>query len=103
MPRHGTFPARQLNICQEREERRMLWKAVDGLPPSQREAIRLLKLEEMSLKEASAVSGKSVGSLKVATCRALKSLRKIFDAVPENGGPARHASDPRQSGSARLP
>ena len=38
-------------------------------------AVELLKLKEMSLKEASAASGMSVVSLKVATHRALKALR----------------------------
>jgi RNA polymerase sigma-70 factor (ECF subfamily) len=38
----------------------------------------MLKLEEMSLKEAAAASGMSVAALKVATHRGLKSLRKVF-------------------------
>ncbi|MDQ0140367.1 sigma-70 family RNA polymerase sigma factor [Cupriavidus necator] len=52
--------------------------AVDCLPAGQREALRMLKLEEMSLKEAAVASGVSVGALKVATHRALKTLRKLF-------------------------
>ena len=38
----------------------------------------MLKLKEMSLKEAAAASGMSITSLKVNTHRALKSLRKIL-------------------------
>jgi RNA polymerase sigma-70 factor (ECF subfamily) len=38
----------------------------------------MVKLEEMSLKEAAATSGMSVAALKVATHRGLKNLRKIF-------------------------
>jgi RNA polymerase sigma-70 factor, ECF subfamily len=49
--------------------------AVESLPPGQRQALELLKLREMSLIEASAVSGQSVASLKVAVHRAIKSLR----------------------------
>ena len=45
------------------------------LPPGQREALELLKVKEMSLLEASAVSGQSVGSLKVSVHRAIKALR----------------------------
>jgi RNA polymerase sigma-70 factor (ECF subfamily) len=45
------------------------------LPPRQRQAVELLRLKEMSLKEASAVSGLSIPSLKVALSRAMKSLR----------------------------
>jgi DNA-directed RNA polymerase specialized sigma24 family protein len=36
----------------------------------------MLKLKEMSLKEAAAASGMSIGSLKVATHRAMNALRK---------------------------
>lgn len=50
-------------------------RALDALPPGQRTAVELLKLREMSLKEASDVSGMSVAALKVAMHRALKSLR----------------------------
>jgi RNA polymerase sigma-70 factor, ECF subfamily len=53
-----------------------LHAAITALPPDQREAISLLKLKEMSLKEAAHASGRSVSALKVATHRAIKSLRK---------------------------
>jgi RNA polymerase sigma-70 factor (ECF subfamily) len=53
-------------------------EAVAKLPPVQQQAIRLLKLNEMSLKEASAISGASIPALKVATHRAIKSLRDTF-------------------------
>lgn len=49
--------------------------AIAGLPPSQREAVELLKLKEMSLAEASLVSGKSTTALKVNVHRAIKALR----------------------------
>lgn len=58
--------------------------AVAKLPPVQQQAIRLLKLKEMSLKEASAISGASIPALKVATHRALKSLREIFFKGPRS-------------------
>jgi RNA polymerase sigma-70 factor (ECF subfamily) len=48
---------------------------VEGLPPAQRQALELLKLKELSLAEASAVSGQSVGGLKVSAHRAIKALR----------------------------
>jgi RNA polymerase sigma-70 factor, ECF subfamily len=48
------------------------------LPPGQRQAVELLKLRELSLNEAAELSGQSVGSLKVATHRAIASLRKIW-------------------------
>ncbi|WP_349538530.1 sigma factor-like helix-turn-helix DNA-binding protein [Bradyrhizobium sp. AS23.2] len=49
-----------------------------SFPPMQRKAVRLLRLNEMSLKEASTASGMSIASLKVNVHRAVKSLRKIL-------------------------
>ena len=49
--------------------------AIAGLPPGQREAVELLKIKEMSLAEASLVSGKSTTALKVNVHRAIKALR----------------------------
>nr|WP_232475089.1 sigma-70 family RNA polymerase sigma factor [Roseomonas rubea] len=57
---------------------RQLREAVADLPDSQRTALRLAKLEDLPLAEASARSGLSVGALKVATHRALKTLRRRF-------------------------
>ena len=48
------------------------------LPPRQRQALEALKLKEMSLKEAAAVSGQSVGALKVNAHRAIKALRALL-------------------------
>ena len=56
----------------------MLQRAIQALPTGQRQAIELLKLQELSLKEASAVSGQSVGALKVATHRAMAALRRAL-------------------------
>ena len=55
-----------------------LRQALGALPAGQREAIEMLKLREMSLKEASAATGMSVGALKVATHRAMNALRKLL-------------------------
>ena len=56
----------------------LLQQAIETLPAGQRRAIELLKLQELSLKEASAATGTSVTALKVATHRAIVSLRRIF-------------------------
>jgi RNA polymerase sigma factor (sigma-70 family) len=74
---HETFcePAANLN---DRPDGRQLEGMVNNLPPAQQKAVRLLKLKELSLKEAAAVSGMSITSLKVNTHRALKSLRKML-------------------------
>jgi RNA polymerase sigma-70 factor (ECF subfamily) len=53
-----------------------LTEAISGLPQQQREAVELLKLRELSLAEASRLSGTSVAALKVNMHRAIKSLRR---------------------------
>ncbi|MBC7433360.1 MAG: sigma-70 family RNA polymerase sigma factor [Rubritepida sp.] len=52
-----------------------LHRAVAALPASQRQALLLAKLQERPLKEAAALSGMTVGALKVATHRAVAALR----------------------------
>lgn len=59
-------------------DRMDLGKAVAKLPAGQRQAVELLKIKEMSLTEASAVSGQSVPALKVAMHRALKTLKGLL-------------------------
>lgn len=46
------------------------------LTPKEREAIELVKLKELSLKDASAASGQSVAALKVNVHRAVQRLRR---------------------------
>lgn len=58
-----------------RERGAGLGSAIAALPEGQREALKLLKLREMSLAEAARTSGKSVASLKVSVHRAIKALR----------------------------
>ena len=74
---HETFCEPAANQ-DERPDGRELEGMVNNLPPAQQNAVRLLKLKELSLKEAAAVSGMSITSLKVNTHRALKSLRKML-------------------------
>ena len=57
------------------EASRRLGEAVAGLPARQREAVQHLVLQERSLAETAAVTGRSTGSLKVNLHRALRSLR----------------------------
>jgi RNA polymerase sigma-70 factor (ECF subfamily) len=52
--------------------------AIENLPPDQRQAIKLLKLKEMTLKAAALATGRSVAALKVATHRAINHLRKML-------------------------
>lgn len=77
---HETFAEAPANLPGEASV--ALVNAIDKLPPDQRDAIRMLKLKEMSLKEASQVSGRSITALKVATHRAIKNLRKLMKGEP---------------------
>jgi len=56
-----------------------LRQAVQRLPQGQRVAIEMVKMQEMSLKEASAASGMSVPALKVAVHRGMGALRKALN------------------------
>jgi RNA polymerase sigma factor (sigma-70 family) len=59
--------------------------AVAALPERQREAVHHLMLEEKSLDDAAALTGRSKGSLKVNLHRALKALRLKLDRGADNG------------------
>jgi len=75
---HETFEAPEANLGEEMVDRLELHAAIESLPAGQKQAIQMLKLKEMSLKEAAESSGTSVTALKVATHRAFISLRKIL-------------------------
>jgi len=81
---HETLAARPTNIDEKISNRRELEAAIDQLPRRQRAAIRLLKLKEMTLKEAALASGMSVAALKGATHRALKNLRTMLSNRDED-------------------
>ena len=67
------------NLEQERaQDLHVMHEAIRALPAGQRRALELLKLQELSLKEAAAETGMTVGALKVATHRAMASLRRAF-------------------------
>lgn len=67
LERHDHLTADQLN------------DALRKLAPDQRQAVTMLKLEERSLEETAAATGRSVSSLKVSTHRALKKLRQLLN------------------------
>lgn len=73
---HETFSEAPANLDYTAEV--ALVDAIEKLPPDQREAIKMLKLSEMSLKEAATTSGRSIAALKVATHRAIKNLRQLL-------------------------
>ncbi|MGI8739347.1 MAG: sigma-70 family RNA polymerase sigma factor [Gammaproteobacteria bacterium] len=74
---YETFSPDETNTTNEDgyEDADALRHAIASLPAGQRRAVELMKLREMSLKEAAHESGMSVASLKVSVHRAIKSLR----------------------------
>jgi RNA polymerase sigma-70 factor (ECF subfamily) len=77
-PEHETIAATAANIHATLARRRELEKALGALPAGQRQAVLLLKLRGLSLKEAALESGMSIAALKVASHRALKALRLML-------------------------
>lgn len=61
------------------DDQEAIRRAMAQLPEGQREALELVKLRGLSLQEASAVTGKSVASLKVSVHRAMKTMREILE------------------------
>ncbi len=57
---------------------RGLVRALDRLPESQREAVTLLKLEGLSVKEAALRAGVSPGALKLRAHRGYNALRDLL-------------------------
>lgn len=82
---HETLADPATNLHQDVLDEAGLAHAIERLPPDQRQTITMLKLNEMSLKEAAAASGRSIPSLKVATHRAIKNLRRLLNS---RGGPS---------------
>lgn len=83
---YETFPEPEANRTMEAyATTEGLSEAIGNLPNLQREAVELLKLKEMSLLEASALSGRSVAALKVNMHRAIKSLRVRLKGDPTGG------------------
>jgi RNA polymerase sigma-70 factor (ECF subfamily) len=56
---------------------------LERLPEKQRTAIRLIKLEEKSVREAAALTGWSESDLKVSAHRGVRALAKLMAQEPE--------------------
>ena len=74
-----TFPGDETKNPQEGSDDQPAFRhALARLTDGQREAVELLKLQGLSLSEASAITGKSVAALKINVHRGLKTLRKMM-------------------------
>jgi RNA polymerase sigma-70 factor (ECF subfamily) len=60
------------------ERRAWLRRAVQDLPPRQREALELVKMRDMSVAEAAAASGQTPGAIKVNVHRGLRRLQAVL-------------------------
>jgi RNA polymerase sigma-70 factor (ECF subfamily) len=83
-PLHETLAADPANSPESTGDGATLRAALARLPAGQRQAIELMKLQELSLQEAALATGLSVTALKVATHRAVKRLRRLL-ALPPDG------------------
>ena len=72
---YETFADPRANTEQAQDTARAVAQMTSGLSPGQKEALELVKLKELSLVEASSVSGQSVAALKVNIHRAIKKMR----------------------------
>jgi RNA polymerase sigma-70 factor (ECF subfamily) len=60
------------------DDQAVVQAALMSLPAGQRQAIELMKLQGLSLHEASVQTGKSIASLKVTVHRAMKAMRQAL-------------------------
>lgn len=78
-PAHETSTADPANHYPDGLMTRDIDRALADLPEGQRRAVRMVNIQGMDLAEAARASGQSVGSIKVAIHRALKTLRAQFE------------------------
>ena len=63
------------------EEYRALYRAIEGLNESQKEAVTLFYFSGLSVREVARVTGKSETNAKVTLCRARAALKKSMEAM----------------------
>jgi len=74
-----TFAADDANMTTEVTlDMRAVHRAIEQLPPGQRQAIALVKVQGLSLREAAARTGQSEGAVKLSVHRAVKALRNLL-------------------------
>jgi RNA polymerase sigma factor (sigma-70 family) len=82
-----TFASADTNMSVEASlDMRAVHLALEQLPPGQRQAIALVKLKGMSLRDAASVTGQSEGAMKLAVHRAVKALRRALGHNDAQGG-----------------
>lgn len=79
---YETFADPRANNEDAVDTAQVLTQMTSRLSPDQKEALELVKLKELSLVEASSVSGQSVAALKVNIHRAIKKMRLSLSKEP---------------------
>jgi RNA polymerase sigma-70 factor (ECF subfamily) len=74
---YETFADPAANQQEVGEARHLIERLLPALSPKEKEAVELVKLQEMSLAEASEHSGQSLGALKVNVHRAIARMRRL--------------------------
>ncbi len=77
------------------DEQKLIHDTIDALPKSQREALMLLKVEGLSLKQVSEITGASVAAVKVRAFRAYEALRSALGVEGKKIAPP-HTATPRR-------
>jgi RNA polymerase sigma-70 factor (ECF subfamily) len=84
---HETFAADDTNMTSEVSlDMRAVRRAMEQLPPGQRQAIALVKVRGLSMREAAAQTGQTEGAMKLSVHRALKALRRALSGTDESDG-----------------
>jgi RNA polymerase sigma-70 factor (ECF subfamily) len=78
--------ARTEELVAARETAQQMARALEEMPPGQRQAFELLKEQGLSLTETAAVTGATVMAVKLRAHRAVATLRALFNGDSEGGG-----------------
>lgn len=84
--RHSSADAGAFDALRD-EEQKLIQDTIDALPATQREALLLLKVEGLSLKQVAEITGASVAAVKVRAFRAYEALRNALGVARQNPPP----------------
>ena len=79
------------------EDQKRIRETIDALPATQREALLMLKVEGMSLKQVSEITGASVAAVKVRAFRAYEALRGALGVAEKSPPTPPSKTVPRSS------
>lgn len=74
-----------LNGLMDQEQRRQLYRAIERLPPKQKQTLLLKTFQEMTCDQVAKVMGCSPGTVKANVFNALKNLKSFFPREQRHG------------------